>query len=285
MKTINKNKIFLIFLAILILFFLLKEEIKKDRFLEVSFLDVGQGDAIYIEAFNQTDMLIDGGRNPQVITEKLSSVMDSFDTHIDVLIITHPDEDHSGGLISIIKEYSIGSIFISGNFSDNSNYNQILKIASTKNIPTYLARAGENIYLDRDKEVRFEIIYPTENTSFVEANRTSISGRLIYGESEFLLTGDAYMEDEDIMLKNYKSLESDVLKLGHHGSRTSSSLSFLKMVNPEVVIVSAGFNNSYGHPHKEVMDRVNTLGIKSFATFEEGTITFRSDGEKIYLQE
>lgn len=280
---INKNKVFIFCLLVLFGGILFVSEFNRDSGLQVSFLDVGQGDSIYIKAFNKTDMLIDGGRSGDLLLQKLDSVMGSFDNRIDVLVITHPDEDHSGGLVSVIQEYNIGSLFISGNIADNTNYNQILKIAKNKGVKTFLARAGTNIYLDKDKSVRFEILSPDSDVSFVEANDASICGRLVYRNSEFMLTGDAYVEDEERIIKNFKNIESDVLKLGHHGSKTSSSMEFLKAVNPEIAIISAGENNSYGHPHKEVVDKIDSLGVKSLATYDLGIITFLSDGEKIYL--
>lgn len=283
MKMINKNKFFIIFCLIFLITLLLVSELKRDLGLQVSFLDVGQGDSIYIKAFGKTDMLIDGGRNGDVLLQNLSATMDAFDNQIDVLIITHPDEDHSGGLVSVVRDYKIGAIFISGNISDNKNYNQILKIAESEKIPTFKAEVGTNIYLDKDKEIVFEILSPKGEVLFEESNSTSILGRLVYGESEFMLTGDAGVDIEEIVLKEGGDIDSDVLKLGHHGSKTSSSINFLKAVDPEVVIISAGENNSYGHPHKEVMDRVNSLDIRSLATYDLGIITFLSDGEKIYL--
>lgn len=280
---INKNKLFLFCLLVLFGGILFAGEFKRESGLQVSFLDVGQGDSIYVKAFGKTDMLIDGGKNGDLLLQNLSATMDSFDNKIDVLVITHPDEDHSGGLVSVVREYDIGAIFISGNISDNQNYNQILKIAEIEKIPTFKAEAGTNIYLDKDKKVVFEILSPSGNVSFIESNNTSISGRLVYGESEFMLTGDAYVEVEEKIIKENKNINSDILKLGHHGSKTSSSLNFLKAVDPEIVIISASVNNSYGHPHKDVVDRVEALNIKSLATYDLGIITFLSDGEKIYL--
>lgn len=281
MERINKNKIFLAVILFVFLIVLLFDEFKTKALLQVSFLDVGQGDSIYIKSFNKTDILIDGGRSGDRLLTELSSVMSSFDNSIDVLLITHPDEDHTGGLVSVLNDYKVGAIFISGNFGDNINYNQILKIADKKKIPTYLARAGTNIYLDKD--VLFEILSPNKDVDFAESNNTSVVGRLVYKNSEFMLTGDAYTEIEESLVSTGKKIDSDILKLGHHGSKTSTDFEFLKKVNPEVVIVSAGENNSYGHPHKIVMDRVKSLGIKSLATYDLGTITFLSDGEKIYL--
>lgn len=285
MDRIKKNKILIIFFLILIFGLLSFGEFKNEYPLQVSFLDIGQGDSIYIKAFGKTDMLIDGGKSGDLLLKKLDSVMDDFDNSIDVLIITHPDEDHSGGLVSIIEEYDIGALFISGNISNNTNYNQILKIAENKGIKTFLGRAPTNIYLDKNKLVRFEILSPRGDVSFIESNNASISGRLVYGDSEFMLTGDAYIEVEENIINENKDINSDILKLGHHGSKTSTSMEFLKAVNPEVVIISAGKNNTYGHPHQSVMDRVKLLGIKSLATYDLGTITFLSDGKKIYLQE
>lgn len=284
MKMINKNKFFIIFCLIVLITLLLVIELKRDLGLQVSFLDVGQGDSIYIKAFGKTDMLIDGGKNGDVLLQNLSATMDAFDNQIDVLVITHPDEDHSGGLVSVVRDYKIGAIFISGNISDNKNYNQILEIAGQEKIPTFKAEAGTNIFLDKDKEIVFEVLSPKGEVLFEESNSTSIFGRLVYGKSEFMLTGDAGVEIEDIVLKEAKYIDSDVLKLGHHGSKTSTSMNFLKAVDPEVVIISAGENNSYGHPHQDVMDRVQSLNIKSLATYDLGIITFLSDGEKIYLK-
>lgn len=283
MKIINKNKFLIIFALIFLIGLLLANEFKQNSGLEVSFLDVGQGDSIYIKAFNKTDMLIDGGKNGEVLLQNLSAVMDSFDNTIDVLVITHPDEDHSGGLLAVVRDYKVGSLFISGNISDNKNYNQILKIAESEKIPTFKAEAGTNIYLDKDKKIKFKILSPKGDVSFIESNNASVVGQLIYGENEFMLTGDAYVEVEQNIIKENNNINSDILKLGHHGSKTSSAMDFLKAVNPEIVIISAGENNSYGHPHKIVMDRVEALGVKSLATYDFGTITFLSDGEKIYL--
>lgn len=283
MKMINKNKVFIFCLLVLFGGILFVSEFNRDSGLQVSFLDVGQGDSIYIKAFDKTDMLIDGGKNGDVLLQNLSSVMDSFDNKIDVLVITHPDEDHSGGLVSVVREYNVGAIFISGNISDNTNYNQILKIAELKKIPTFKAEAGTNIFLDKDKKIVFEILSPRGEVLFEESNSTSISGRLVYGQNEFMLTGDAGVEIEERIIKENIDISSDVLKLGHHGSKTSSSMDFLKAVNPEITIISAGENNSYGHPHADVMDRVGSLNIKSLATYDLGIITFLADGQNIYL--
>lgn len=280
---INKNKVFIFCLLVLFGGILFVSEFNRDSGLQVSFLDVGQGDSIYIKAFDKTDMLIDGGKNGDVLLQNLSSVMDSFDNKIDVLVITHPDEDHSGGLVSVVREYNVGAIFISGNISDNTNYNQILKIAELKKIPTFKAEAGTNIFLDKDKKIVFEILSPRGEVLFEESNSTSISGRLVYGQNEFMLTGDAGVEIEERIIKENIDISSDVLKLGHHGSKTSSSMDFLKAVNPEITIISAGENNSYGHPHADVMDRVGSLNIKSLATYDLGIITFLADGQNIYL--
>lgn len=280
---INKNKVFIFCLLVLFGGILFVSEFNRDSGLQVSFLDVGQGDSIYIKAFDKTDMLIDGGKNGDLLLQNLSSVMDSFDSRIDVLVITHPDEDHSGGLVSVVREYNVGAIFISGNISDNTNYNQILKIAELKKIPTFKAEAGTNIFLDKDKKIVFEILSPRGEVLFEESNSTSISGRLVYGQNEFMLTGDAGVEIEERIIKENIDISSDVLKLGHHGSKTSSSMDFLKAVNPEIAIISAGENNSYGHPHKEVVDKIDSLGVKSLATYDLGIITFLADGQKIYL--
>lgn len=284
MNWLKKNKLFIFVLISSSFFVLLNAEAKDDSWLEVSFLDVGQGDAIYIKAFNQTDMLIDTGRSASVLERRLAETMDSSDDRIDILVLTHPDEDHIGGTSFVLEEYKIGAIFISGNFSDNANYNQALKLAEIKNVPVYLAKTGTNIYLDNYKKTKFEILYPDKDVSFEESNKSSIIGRLVYGENEFMLTGDAYVSEEDHLVASGFNIASDILKLGHHGSKTSSSVSFLKAVKPEVAIVSASKNNTYGHPHPEITKRVSQLGIKILETSQNGTIGFKSNREKIYLK-
>lgn len=284
MEIINKNRIAILFFTLILFVFLIYKEFQINDFLKVSFLDVGQGDSIYINAFGKSDMLIDGGRNGSILLRQLASVMNFGDNKIDILLITHPDEDHSGGLLSLLEEYEIGILIISGNFADNVKYNQILEIANKRNIPTFLARSGMNIYLDRQKKVCFEILYPFGDVSFVEANISSIVGRLVFNQSEFILTGDAYIQTEKDILKSGQNVRADILKLGHHGSKTSSDILFLEKVSPEIVIISAGKNNSYGHPHREVMEKIEKLNLQYLATYQIGNITFESDGNKIYLK-
>jgi competence protein ComEC len=253
---------------------------RKPHELKVDFLDIGQGDAIYIEAPNGAQMLVDGGRSSRVLSE-LGKVMPFGDDSIDVVIGTHPDADHIGGLVNVIDKYSVGKVIESGGKSSSKIYNTLESKIIEKKIPHILGRAGMRIILDQKAGVYFDILYPDiPNVSNMETNEGSIVGKLVYGNTSVMLTGDSPIEKElHLVNKNPQILNVDILKLGHHGSRTSSSLEYLKATTPALAIISAGKNNSYGHPHKEVLDKLSFLHIPYLATYIEGTIFCTSDAK------
>lgn len=259
--------------------------------LQVSFLDIGQGDAIYIKAPNGRDMLIDGGRTAAVLQKKLVQAMAPGDDSIDVVIATHPDADHIGGLSRVIENYAVGEFIEPGVSSTTKTYTGLIDDVQLKSVPHLFARTGTRIVLDGENNVVFTILEPQTVTPGEDTNDASVVGILSYGDKRFMFTGDApIVSENDMIEQEKKSLESvsdfyglknlhvDVLKLGHHGSRTSSSEAFLEEVHPNTAIISAGCDNSYGHPHKEVVDRIAMLKILSFSTCTSGTITFYSDG-------
>lgn len=247
------------------------------HYLKVAFLDIGQGDAIYIEAPNGNQVLIDGGRDNHVLA-RLSEVMPRGDTTLNTVIATHPDADHVGGLPSVFEKYTVGSFFEPGVYSDTKVYQDLESLAVREGSAHVLARKGTLIELDH--EVILEILFPDGDVSWLETNDASIVARLTYGKTSFLLTGDSPIMTEDFLIQTEPDkLDSDILKLGHHGSRTSSSEEYLKVVSPSLAIISAGKNNSYGHPHKEVTDRLQTMHIPSLSTVDNGTIVIESDGE------
>ena len=265
--------------------FLNAQAVGDNNLLVVSFLDIGQGDAIYIKAPNGVDMLIDGGKKDSDILTELGRVMSVTDKEIDIVLATHPDADHIGGLTKVLENYNVKHIVTNGRSKDTGVFKLLNDDIKNENASTTIAERGQRIILDKDKNIYFDIYWPIKIYQSDDTNDLSILGKLVYGESEFLLTGDAGKEIENQIIKWCKlCLDSDVLKLGHHGSRTSTSRTFLDNVAPDYAIVSAGANNSYGHPHKEIVDLVQMQNINILETSKEGTITFVSDGIKYGLK-
>jgi competence protein ComEC len=271
--------IFLLILTIGIWFFAFKYS-RSNNYLKVAFLDVGQGDSIYIEAPNGRQMLIDAGPDAKVLSS-LAKVMPFADRSIDMVVATHSDMDHIGGFPLLLDNYKVTSILENGATS-NSKISASLeeKIAKDK-INKIIARRGMRILLDDNKNIYFDILFPDRNVSNLDSNDGSIVGKLVYGNNSFMLTGDATLYTENQIEWNKDNISSNILKLGHHGSRTSSSILWLEKVKPEVAIVSAGKNNKYGHPHQEVLDRLSSLHIPFLNTAEKGNIVFTSDGMKL----
>lgn len=248
-----------------------KNEIKDNTF-SISFLDVGQGDSILIQASNGRQLLIDGGRDKKVLG-KLKEVLPIGDTGIDIVIGTHPDADHIGGLVDILNTYKVGVILEPGVFSKSKIYATFQELIKKKEIPHILARSGINIVLDEENRIIFKVLFPDQDVSRLETNEASIVGILETPYGKVLFTGDSPISKELYLInKDGDNLRADILKLGHHGSRTSTSLEYLKIVQPKVAIISAGLDNSYGHPHKEVIDRLNFFKIPYLETSKEGTI-------------
>lgn len=251
----------------------------EEKLLTVAFLDIGQGDAIYIETPSGNQMLIDGGRGKQVLRE-LGNIMPVADHSIDIVLATHPDADHIGGLPEVFERYDVGMFIEPGVIGDTNVAALLQERVKEEGLTPTLARRGMVIRLD--PEVYFLILFPDRDVSHVDSNDGSIVGKLIYGDSSFLLTGDAPKGVElHLVSLDGNNLESDVFKAGHHGSRTSSSATFVEAVSPQYAIISAGKDNQYGHPHKEVIDLFNSLNIEVLATFEEGTIIFHASPHEI----
>lgn len=239
-------------------------------------LDVGQGDALFIESPTGTQVLIDGGP-PRKILGSLKRVMSPFDKSIDAVIITNPDQDHIGGLSDILKFYKVGKVFESGTWSDSKIYQTLEAEIKNKNIPNILAKKG--MRLDLGDGVVLDILFPDQDVTDWQTNDGSIIAKLSYGNISFMLTGDATTETEKIILKenSFQKLKSDVLKLGHHGSRTSTSREFLEAVSPRVALISVGTKNKYGHPHQEIINILDEFKMKIFRTDLSGTILIKCD--------
>ncbi len=283
MEKQNKILIIIIFMMLGINIFVWNyQPSQSSGFLNVSFLDVGQGDSIFIEAPNGKQLLIDGGRNGSVVSE-LASQMSFQDRQIDVVLATHPDSDHIGGLPEVFSRFDILNFVDTGTKGETNTYRTLMDLVLSENSNYVKAKRGLVIVLDKKNGVYFQVLAPDENITFKDINDTSIVGRLVFGESSFLLTGDASKAVENILVySDGEILDSDILKSGHHGSKTSSSLLFLEEVSPDVSIISAGYNNSYGHPHINVLENIKAVDSEILETSKDGTITFQSDGVKIW---
>ncbi len=252
----------------------------KEHGLVVAFLDIGQGDAVYIEAPNGNQLLYDAGPPSGAVLSELSKVMPFYDRSLDVAVLSHPDLDHIGGFADVFSHYKVDVMFESGASSTNGVFEVIEQQVARKNIHRIIAKRGMSI--DMGDGVVADILYPDTDTANMETNSTSIVMRLRYGSTSFLFSGDLPIQQEDhIALLEGEGLRSEVLKLGHHGSRTSSSELWLRTVAPSVAVVSAGKENRYGHPHKEVVELLQKLGIPLLATLTESTIVFESDGHTV----
>ncbi len=236
------------------------------------FLDVGQGDSILIESKNGNQLLLDSGRGKEVIPE-LREVMKYGDKHIDVIMASHFDADHIGGFEYILDSYDIGLVLINGAETTTKTASDFLSKAKSKNIPVKIVKSGEVI--DLGNNVVLKILFPFTKENVEKGNEGSIVARVQMNKGSFLLTGDATQKVEAKLISKFKNdLQSDVLKLGHHGSKTSSSKDFLNYVKPKVAIISAGKNNQYGHPSKETIDRLKSLSIPFLSTITLGRIEF-----------
>jgi competence protein ComEC len=269
--------------AVLSLYTVFRED--RRGILTVAFLNVGQGDAVYIEAPNGNQVLIDGGPGKSVLRE-LSKVMPFYDNSIDVVLATHADQDHVGGLPDVFKKYKVNIFMESGVPGESSSYQELEKIVSEKEIGNDLSenKAGiKKVLAIRDMKVDLgsgavlQIFFPDRDPSGMETNAASVVARLVYGENEFLLTGDSPAAIENYLV-SLGGLESDVLKTAHHGSKTSTSQSFVSAVSPEYAVISAGKDNKYGHPNQETLDTLNNFGAKILRTDLTGRIIFKSDG-------
>lgn len=250
--------------------------------LKVSFLDIGQGDAIFIESPTHKRLLLDGGPNKSVLSE-LGKAMPFGAKNIDVMMESHPDRDHIGGLPEVLDRYNVGIFLEPGVESDNTIDDALHARVKEQNIPDILARRG--MVINFGDGAKLLILFPNQDVSRWETNDASIVAKLVYGDTSFLLTGDSPIKAENILLKlDPNILDSDVLKAGHHGSRTSTSLPYAEAVSPTYAIISAGKNNSYGHPHKETLDILQKVGAQILSTIDKGTIKFETDGEKLELK-
>lgn len=246
--------------------------------LQVSFLDVGQGDGIFIEAPNKVQIIIDTGPNGQIL-KSLSYKVSFFDQKLDAVILTHPDLDHIGGTVDLFNSYDIPILIYATSSKETDATIEVTNIPVQKRE----VKEGDTIMIDPERNIYLQILHPEKDYVSVDSNDQSIVAKLIYGKTCFLLTGDASKEVEMKIVKKYQNeIKCDVLKVGHHGSHTSTEEKFVGFVSPKFAVISAGKDNKFGHPHKETIDTLSKFNVEIINTAVSGSITFWSDGETIF---
>lgn len=281
---------------------------REDRrdLLTVSFLDIGQGDSIYIDAPSGRQVLIDGGPNAAVL-RTLAEVSPWWDRSIDLMVATHPDGDHIGGLIDVLARYKVSTILISSVEGGTKTWDTLSRAMSDEKASVIVAKRGQII--DMGGEVYLEILSPDRDVPNVDTNLGCVVARLVYGTTSFMLSCDAPQAIENYLVAldgstslttsgstsfddaqnkslttGGSGLKSTVLKAGHHGSKTSSSPFFVGFVDPAFVVFSRGCDNKYGHPNQETIDTFARFNIPTLDTCTSGTITFVSDGQTVSLR-
>lgn len=252
---------------------------------QVYFIDVGQGDSELIRLKDSgIDILIDTGTRST--KQELADYLKELGVDdIDILIGTHPHEDHIGGMAKIIEEFPIGTLYLPETSDEmtptTKTYESLLDAAESKNVTVRTAAAGD-VLLEQGN-TSFKVLSPS-HTDYDNLNDYSIVTRLKVGDTAFLFQGDAETPVEEEILDSGADVSCDVIKLGHHGSSTSSSRAYLEAVNPSAAVISCGVGNEYGHPHRETMDLLEKLSITPYRTDTQKTLLAETDGKNIVWQ-
>lgn len=246
----------------------------KNSALKVIFLDIGQGDSILISQGSQ-QLLIDGGKDGKLLLEKLGKYIPFWDRDIEAIIETHPDQDHIGGLIDVVKTYKVHSVLETKMQSESQTFKKLEEEIEKRSVEKIEAKKGVTIKFVSGSIA--EILYPLEtieNTNSQDTNSSSVVVKLTMDKGNFLFTGDLPTTEENNLLSENIDVSTDFLKISHHGSKYATSSEFLEKTKPREAIISVGKNNSYGHPNSEVLQRLLQKGISVFRTDEIGDIVY-----------
>ena len=269
----KQNRISLWILAVLILanYFIWQTVVYSfDNKLHIYFLNVGQGDAILIRTPDHKNILVDGGPDDTVVQE-LGKVLPIWDRNIDLMVLTHPQTDHVTGLFAVLKRFKVKEIlatFVDYPTKTNAEWK---RVAMSGEYTITWANASTDYYFDG---MLWDTLYPIELPTGNETenvNETSVVAQIIYGDCKILLTGDAGFDTERELIEYYPNIQSNILKIGHHGSRYASSEEFLSIVQPEIAVIQVG-ENSYGHPAQDTLDRLTEVGASIYRTDINNTI-------------
>ncbi|MFA5793262.1 MAG: ComEC/Rec2 family competence protein [Candidatus Gracilibacteria bacterium] len=246
-------------------------------YLRVDFLDIGQGDSVLVTTAEKNHILIDGGPGRDVLSE-LPSALPYLFNEIDLMVLTHPHDDHIEGLIPLLERVPVGAILFSAPAYKSESYDTFLRKIDELKIPMFFAEAGVDFKFG---DTFIDVLYPSNQTvgeEFSNINNSSVILRISDGKNSVLLTGDADESVEAELVDKYgASLKADIFKAGHHGSKYSNTADFLDAVIPNLVVISVGEGNDYGHPHEEVLGRLNSLGIDFLRTDLKGTVSIIFD--------
>jgi competence protein ComEC len=245
--------------------------------MKVHFINVGQGDSILIQFHNDQTMLIDAGPDDSVV----SYLNQQGIKKINYLVATHPHADHIGGMATVVKTFDIEKVYMPRVSHTSQTYENVLLAVKEKRLRITSAKAGTEVFNQDGLKVDF--VTPC-GSSYSNLNDYSTVVKVQHGNTSFLLTGDAESESEQQMLSSGADLQADVLKVGHHGSNSSTTLSFLKAVSPKYAVISCGAGNQYGHPHQETLSKLASAGVQVYRTDNNGTIVFTSDGKTLTVE-
>jgi len=260
----------------------------QGHYLEVKFFDVDQGDAALAQIDGDIQILIDGGPDNKVL-EKLGQTMPFYDRDIEWMVLSHTDRDHLTGLLDVIKNYRVRNIIWSGigdNRAQDKEWERLISEETARdNAKIIFAVPGEKVDLGGNPDCQIEILAPaiTDRSPSRGQNDLSVAVKLIYGKRSFVFVGDASSREESEIKSTIPELRADVLKVAHHGSKSSANEEFLASLLPAAAVISVGAKNSYGHPSPEVLELLAKYDIKTLRTDKNGDIVFRTDGEKLFL--
>lgn len=269
---------FLILLGVSFLWWQLGQ---PSRYLQVSFLDVGQGDAILLRTPQGTNILVDGGPDNNLLYQ-VAEHLPWWERTIDYLVITHWDDDHFVGAIQLLKKYQVKNIFVS--FlpdSTSANYLAWQQALEVESVVPQILKVGEQINVGGHLQ---GLVLSASREPGLSSNAKSLVMRWSYGDIDFLLTGDLPAEQEVELLHRQLQVAAEVLKVGHHGSKYSSTADFLEKVDPELCVIEVGKDNKFNHPNPETINRLGEIGCDIRQTKDFGTITVWSDGKEWWME-